>query len=201
MMWVGCHTPIPSGVYIETLRESNNQTTCLGCVCVSVASNRSFDPLGCTYNSGFRGSRSTIEVDRGVEAFHAHHQDPAGLNSNTIRYIYQDSRGDLWVTTDVGPNRILSSDLGSDAPQFHKTLSNDSRATLSGVYTLQVLESSGGELYFGSMGSGLIRFNPQTDELIMINHRDGLANDTVKTPLKIRKRCYLGGDKHRTYKV
>ncbi|MFR9650487.1 MAG: two-component regulator propeller domain-containing protein [Rikenellaceae bacterium] len=190
LMWVGVPAPhFLMAIDIETLNivKQSPLIPRLGFI-FTIAQTDSSTLWAGSYNNGLW--RLTIDEQGQIvkwRHFMAQHSDPkSGLNSNTIRNLFVDSRGDLWINTDVGTNRIDRDDLLSDTPIFNKRLSNRSRFTLNGHYTLESIESSAGEIYIGTMGSGMVRYNPRTDKLTFIDRQSGLSNNTVKSLIEDR---------------
>lgn len=185
LMWIGVPAPhFLMAIDIETMEvvKQRPPTPRLGFIFTIAQTDESTLWAG-SYNNGLW--RLTIDEQGQIvqwRHFMAEHDNPMhGLNSNTIRDLFVDSHGDLWINTDVGTNRIERGDLLSDTPIFNKRLSRYSCSTLTGHYMLETIESSTGELYLGTMGSGVVRYNPNTDRLIFIDRNTGLANNTAKS--------------------
>ena len=107
---------------------------------------------------------------------HAH-----ALSSNTIRSIYKDSKGDLWIGTDKGVNIVKHKDINRKVPLFYRLHDFSKRADLSDVYVLQIKEISDHIMAFGSMGSGLILYNQKRDTCLRIGTKEGLSNRSIKS--------------------
>lgn len=85
-----------------------------------------------------------------------------GLSSNHTSYIFQDSRGFLWITTEDGINRY-------DGYSFkHYKHIPGNINSLSGYAATHILEDSNG-LFWISTREGLNLFNPATEKFIHYN--------------------------------
>jgi len=58
------------------------------------------------------------------------------LSSNTIRSIYKDCKGNVWIGTDKGVNIVKKKDLNRKVPLFYRLHNFSKRADLSDVYVL-----------------------------------------------------------------
>ena len=78
-----------------------------------------------------------------------------GLSNNTIRAIHEDRRGDVWIATDSGLNRIRP---GGDVESFagHEGLGND--------YVMSIAETPDGRVWFAT-GGGLAEFDGRAFQL------------------------------------
>jgi hypothetical protein len=87
-----------------------------------------------------------------------------GLSESRVWGITQDRRGFLWFTTYDGINRY-------DGYEF-KVYKHDPENPNSPGSTLYrcVLEDSRGMLWFGSIGQGLSRFDPETEQWTNFRH-------------------------------
>jgi PAS domain S-box-containing protein len=87
-----------------------------------------------------------------------------GLSENRVWGITQDRRGFLWFTTYDGINRY-------DGHEF-KVYKHDPENPNGPGSTLyrRVLEDSRGMLWFGSLGQGLSRFDPETEQWTNFRH-------------------------------
>ena len=72
-----------------------------------------------------------------------------GLPSETIRYIFKDSKGNVWYGTDVGVTKYN----GEKLTQY------SSRDGLAGDKVWSIDEDQQGNIWFGCYGSGLSKFD------------------------------------------
>ncbi len=91
-----------------------------------------------------------------------------GLPSDVVRSIYEDSRGRLWIGTDAGAVRL---DGRRFVPAYPAAPEQDPD-------TVMAIAESGGDLWFGTYGSGLRRL--RDGKLTTFDHRDGLPSDLIR---------------------
>jgi len=80
-----------------------------------------------------------------------------GLVNNTVRIIYQDSKGYLWFGTRGGVSKLMSGDLlhqtsKGSPPNFTNYTEKDG---LSNNYVFTILEDDEGNMWFGTYGGGV----------------------------------------------
>lgn len=83
-----------------------------------------------------------------------------GLSNNTIRAIHEDRRGDVWIATDFGVNRIRPDG---------RIESFAGRSGLGTDYAMAIAESPDGRLWFAT-GAGLAEFDGQSFHLHSAPH-------------------------------
>ncbi len=111
-----------------------------------------------------------------------------GLRSNSVSSIMEDSRGNLWFSTDRGG-------ISRYNPQTDDFTSFGTAEGLPDNTAYDILEDKNGFFWFGT-NKGLVKFNPQTGESLVYTTHDGLVgnqfnyNTAVKTP---DGRFYFGG--------
>ncbi|HJW96322.1 MAG TPA: two-component regulator propeller domain-containing protein [Thermoanaerobaculia bacterium] len=100
-----------------------------------------------------------------------------GLSNNTVRDVHEDRRGDIWVATDFGVNRITHDG---------KVESFAGRDGLMTVYVLGIAETPDGRLWFATEG-GLAEYDGKSLKLhaapreLPSNHLFAIAADTDGT--------------------
>ncbi|MCP4147791.1 MAG: hypothetical protein GY757_08565, partial [bacterium] len=119
----------------------------------------------------------SIEDNSGKDAFFRHLSVEHGLSGNMIFFMFQDSKGFMWIGTDNGLNKYdgISSTIYprvSGAP-----------GALSSKYISCMVEDRNGVLWFGTKTNGLNRYNAQHDNFTVFNHvpgkPGGLSDDKV----------------------
>ncbi|HSO27678.1 MAG TPA: two-component regulator propeller domain-containing protein, partial [Anaerolineales bacterium] len=99
--------------------------------------------------------------------FHANPFDPNSLSSDSINDLYIDPEGVLWIATDAGLNRY---DRARGRFQVYNVYAKESeRTTADGVTA--ILQDRFGYLWLGTDGSGLVQFDPLTEEMNHYIHR------------------------------
>lgn len=107
------------------------------------------------------------------------------ISSEIIRYVFKDSRGNLWIGTDRGLNRIVASEVNKENPRFERFNQLALNKRFDFEYIMQIFEGSHGKIWIGTMGAGLLCYDQEVSpdkvsfESITIN--DGLPNNTIKT--------------------
>jgi len=142
-----------------------------------------------TYNGGLH--RWIPKADgSGFEKslFIADIQNPNGLSNNIIRKILEDSRGNIWVGTSDGLNKIPASQLKDAQPEFEvfKNIPGN-ESSLSHNYILDIVESSKGDIWIGTFGGGLNKFIQEERKVAHFRNyteKDGLPNGSVKSILE-----------------
>lgn len=147
---------------IFALRKSDNNTLWAG-----------------TYDNGLW----RIKLDNNGEVIDAEQFSTinSNISSNIVRNISIDSKGEMWIGTDMGINRIAAKEIDSKMIHFEHHLDNAGKFSTSDHYILQITESSTGDMLLSTMGSGFIIYNPKTDSVKQITTKDNLANNSVKT--------------------
>ena len=107
-----------------------------------------------------------------------------GMLSFIIRNIFKDSKGNIWISTDKGINRLSKKESVKDSPYFERFTIGNNNQYLSHDYILQIMEAQNGIIWIGTMGGGLIRYMENTDRsysFTTITTKEGLPNNTIKS--------------------
>jgi len=80
-----------------------------------------------------------------------------GLPDNSVRCVYFDSKGFLWIGTEEGLARF-------DGEEFIKYSRSTSSTNLSGSVITDIEEDEEGNLWLATQDGGICHFNPQTNE-------------------------------------
>ncbi len=97
-----------------------------------------------------------------------HYTMKDGLPDNSVRSIFKDSKGYLWIGTDAGLCRF-------DGKKF-KIFSSTDR--FKGEKIWSITEDGSGNLWFGDYGNGVIKYDGNT--FIKYNADSGLVNNRVR---------------------
>ena len=81
-----------------------------------------------------------------------------GMSQATAQYLFQDSKGYMWIATSDGLNRYNGSEF--EVYRYKK----DSNTSLSGNYISTIAEDSYGNIWVGT-SRGLNKINPETKEI------------------------------------
>ena len=109
------------------------------------------DPVGFDY----------FDVTTGIATHHRHDPDnPNSLNSdNNIKFIFQDSRGNVWIGSNSGLDRYFP---GTKTYKHYLHSVNNPDGLNTNQITC-IFEDRQGTLWIGTAGGGLNRFDPQTE--------------------------------------
>jgi ligand-binding sensor domain-containing protein/signal transduction histidine kinase len=99
---------------------------------------------------------SRFQIRTGIfEQFTADRSDPLSLSDNIINALLFDSNDNLWVATSNGLNR-----LSKDGTHFIRYYNDSSFSkSLSDNHVLSIYEDRGGVLWFGTLGSGVNKYD------------------------------------------
>ena len=112
-------------------------------------------------------------------------KDTQSLSGNIIRYIYEDSYGNIWFATNNGLSQLHSKDTSKQNPTF-KVFKNDplNPNTISLNYILSVHEDAHKNIWVGTFGGGLNVLRLQDNGVYgffkTYTKEDGLPNNVIK---------------------
>lgn len=109
------------------------------------------------------------------ETFGSDPDDPGTLNSASVNIISPSADGNLWVGTNTGLNSFNPRTGQAARHFFHH---NDSQE-VEDFNILAIFEDEQRSLWLGTVGSGLLRYQPDAGVLERFTEKDGLPNDTV----------------------
>ncbi len=92
------------------------------------------------------------------------------LSNNTVRAFYQDSKGNIWIGTDRGLNKVIKNDQ-NEILGFKKYLNdnhNDNSISHNQIYA--ICEDNSGKLWIGTNGGGLNLFVPDINSFTRYLH-------------------------------
>lgn len=139
------------------------------------------------------GSRNLwIGTDKGLNvydrkrnkftAFYENPSDERSITNNWVKDIFRDSKGRTWVLTQNGLNKILEVDGTFYFQSYY--LKNHKNAFLD------IDEDDYGNLWLGTWESGLVKFNPDTENFSVflpeLTRTYGLPGDKVERLLKLK---------------
>ena len=110
-----------------------------------------------------------------VKTYQNDPNNPTSLSSSTVSALLEDTSGNLWVgTLNGGLNRF-----DRQTERFVRYTRDPSRrGSLSGNSVLSIYQSQDGTLWIGT-GSGLNRYDPQSESFGVFREKDGLPNDFI----------------------
>ncbi|MEM1053912.1 MAG: two-component regulator propeller domain-containing protein [Bacteroidota bacterium] len=105
---------------------------------------------------------------------------PIPLPSARVNVFFEDRHDRLWVGTDGGLCRLLPESRVPDDLRFHcYTHEGDDPTSLGSDIIWSITEDGRGDLWVGTVGGGLARYDPSTDAFVRLTTQDGLPNNTV----------------------
>jgi len=191
-LWVGAEgTPALSSIEISDGKISEPQVldTKLSSV-FTILQDRSGNIWIGSYNSGLHRWKPLDTPGEFEKTTFLH--DPnnsTSLSNNIIRRIIQDSRGNLWIGTGSGLNKISFDELDDKEINFERYKHNDQdEKSLTHDYVLEVMETTTGEIWVGTFGGGVNKLIPATSKseayFEHFSEEDGLANNVIKSILE-----------------
>jgi signal transduction histidine kinase/ligand-binding sensor domain-containing protein len=88
--------------------------------------------------------------------------DPSSLSSNFLQDVIEDDNGYLWIATNTGVNRFDPT-MERCTRYLHDVNNADG---IGSAYVTSIARDSGGYLWFGTVDSGLDRFDPRSGRFI-----------------------------------
>ena len=111
--------------------------------------------------------------------------DPSCISSNIVRSLAQDKKGNIWIGTAEGLNKLTPDEQKKDSPNFIKYYHDpEDRYTISHNYILPILVTEKGHIWVGTLGGGLNKIisseGSEKDHFLSYDTRDGLPNNVIK---------------------
>ncbi|RPI71676.1 MAG: hypothetical protein EHM47_09705, partial [Ignavibacteriales bacterium] len=103
------------------------------------------------------------------------------ISNNDIVSIYEDSQSNLWIGTFNGGLNMLNNSqkfVEVEDAKFIKYYSNDSPIKIHYKTIMSIVEGTQGDIWLGTLGDGLIKFNPITNSTLNFKHNP-LDNNTL----------------------
>lgn len=101
------------------------------------------------------------------------------INSNSIRKIYEDNNGNIWIaTTDNGFNYVTFSGENISNIQFFQN-NEESDFQLSHKDGRSIFQQNDSTFWFASYGGGITRWKSGTSQLLNLRTPEGLPNNSV----------------------
>jgi len=97
-----------------------------------------------------------------------------GLKGNTVFDVYKDANGDIWNTT---PNGVYKIGYTLSGEPENTQILNFEESNIQQVVT--IFHDSKTNIWFGSYGSGLIRYNKLNGKVDLYSKKDGLNNSNI----------------------
>lgn len=105
------------------------------------------------------------------------------LSDNVCRTVFLDSRNNIWVGTNSGGlNKITVSMLPDSTEHFrftHFKHNDDNPNSISSDVVMSLWEAKTGDLWIGTYGGGLNKYDPVTKQFSSFTEKNGLSNNSV----------------------
>lgn len=126
--------------------------------------------------------------------------DSTSLCNNSINGLFEDSKGHLYITTNHGVSilDLNACDFSKSAPdlKFKSLNYSETKNSLSSNIVYCAREDNEGIMWFGTIASGLDRFDPVSGQFTNYSIKDGLPGNSVTSILvDNRNNLWLGTDK------
>ncbi len=112
-------------------------------------------------------------------------ENDSGLTDNSIMYIFQNSTGEIWVTS-YGGGLMKFDERNGEFESI--SLAEDVR---TGKLLSSINEDQHGFLWVGSYGDGVFRVDPKTMEVKVYNTVSGLSSDVVYAAIPIGNEVWM----------
>jgi ligand-binding sensor domain-containing protein len=102
-----------------------------------------------------------------------------------IRGIYEDSKGNLWMADNGKGLLVYDGDAVMNFTKLHQLDKGDSDGnTLHRAFS--VAEDDEGNMWFGTVYSGIWRYNPATEKLTNYSKNEGFSSQSIWTIYKTK---------------
>jgi ligand-binding sensor domain-containing protein len=101
-------------------------------------------------------------------------KDNSSISSNTIRSIYKDSRGKLWIGTVSGLNIFNEKDS-----TFYSFLHREGKSAMSNINVLCIYEDAKKNIWLGTHGGGINKYDYRSDVFTSFGEQEGLSGNIV----------------------
>lgn len=108
--------------------------------------------------------------------------DPLSLGGDKIRAIHEDQNGNMWIGTDGGGlNKVRFEEQNGETVLYFERYpaDPDDPEALSSNEIMSICGGPDGEMWIGTYGGGINRFDPETGKAKRYNESDGLSNNVV----------------------
>jgi len=157
---------IDSGFVIERgVRDSSGKYALENLRVLSLLSDKQGVLWAGTTNGLFKIFRKPGEKYFTILHFKYEKNNNGSISNNTVRSIFEDTGGEIWVGTDQGLNRISFKERNSLAPKFYKYFhSSANKKSISSDEIYAICEDYSGLIWIGTNGGGINIFNKKKDQ-------------------------------------
>ncbi|MDG1331327.1 MAG: adenylate/guanylate cyclase domain-containing protein [Crocinitomicaceae bacterium] len=140
-----------------------------------------------TYLIATKGGAITYDISsKQMQVFEHDATNPRTTISKGIcRLAHIDKKGNIWLSTSTGGLNVMEKEGGSWSVRPYEY--NAQLKAASKEYITSIFLANNGEYWFGTLGSGLLRWNPRTKKTSTYTQEDGLPNDVIYGVLRDEK--------------
>ena len=141
------------------------------------------------YKELYFTSQDSIYVNTPSDSNGLHYKSLFSQALSNIKEIYEDSKNNIWIASSKGLSK-----LDRNSYKFNLFLSIDA---LPGKNIHNILEDDQGNLWLSFHESGIVKFNPETKDVIPFTTADGLKTNRFRNRSAQRDKngtFYLGDD-------
>ena len=111
-----------------------------------------------------------------VASFQHDQANSTSLSGNEIYSIYQDSKGGIWIGNSLGLNKFNPAD--SSFYYVENLVYHENSIDINTVYS--IYEDISGNLWLGTDNSGLIKFDPNSEQVVaLFTNENGLPDNVI----------------------
>ncbi len=112
-------------------------------------------------------------------------EDSTSLSNNIVRKIFEDSKGNIWIGTGKGLNKLSPEESLKSKPRFIRFLNDPTQFnSISHNYILDIFEGQGEKLWIGTFGGGLnlldLKDAQSSGHFTAFGTKEGLPNQVIK---------------------
>lgn len=120
-----------------------------------------------TYNGGLN---LLNPITKEVKIYQANVLDSTSLSSDFTRVLFKTKKGEIWVGTSQGVDRIELDEAGF--PTYFESYLHGKK-----IYSIQ--ETSNGQLWIGTVSNGLYLLDTSKQDMLHYTSEDGLSGNTI----------------------
>jgi len=134
-----------------------------------------------------KGGAITYDINsRKIQVFeHDARNASTTISKGICRLAHIDQTGKIWLSTSTGGLNVM--EKKDDEWIIYPYKYNAKLKAASKEYITSIYQSENGEYWYGTLGSGLLNWNPKTKQTRIFTQEDGLPNDVIYGVLRDAK--------------
>jgi len=113
------------------------------------------------------------------EVYSKNSDNQEGFNANTIFIVYEDSNGTIWLGSNNGLIKYIPGKNGDSDKFLHYKHDDNNLNSISSNGVRTLVDDNSGNLWIGTDGGGLNKFNLENESFTVYTMEDGLPNNTI----------------------